>query len=133
MAQIWMFDSERGTNKSEFETGKFYVDGNGIAYLCIGVDKQPDEKRKRLAVMRQFRSSPAIGSIMADISMDVAQSALYLEVTDQLQIAELRNRYEFHLKNRGRLVRPEEIGVQMASGIEGAYTTSILKRRIITK
>jgi hypothetical protein len=64
---------------------------------------------------------------MADITMDMSQSALYLEVIDPLQDAQLRAQFAAHLRNPGRKVSLEEIGLRMVHGPEGSYATAVLK------
>ena len=67
---------------------------------------------------------------MADITMSTSQSALYLEATDPRQDAQLRAHFAAHLRNPGRRVSPEEIGIQMVHGPEGSYVTAVLKAPI---
>ncbi len=79
------------------------------------------------ATLTLFHSSKFTGSQMADITMDVSQSSLYLEVSDSLQDAQLRAQFATHLRNPGRKVSPEEIGLRMVHGPEGCYATAVLK------
>jgi hypothetical protein len=72
------------------------------------------------ATLTLFRSSKFTGSQMADITLDLSQSPLYLEVTDAVQDAQLRRPLEAHLRNLDRKVSPEEIGLKMVHGPEGS-------------
>jgi HEPN domain-containing protein len=123
VAQMWLFDKARGTTKSRFKECSFYLDGANTTFYCKKV--QGDS-----AVLTLFRSSKYTGSQMADITMSTSQSTLYLEVTDPLQDAQLRAQFAAHLRNPGRRVSPEEIGIQMVHGPEGSYVTALLKTPI---
>jgi HEPN domain-containing protein len=120
IAQMWLFDKARGTAKSGFKECSFYLDGANSTFYCKRV--QGDSTTLTL-----FRSSTFTGSQMADITLDLSQSALYLEVTDAVQDAQLRRQLEAHLRNPGRKVSPEEIGLKMVHGPEGSYTTAVLR------
>jgi len=52
--------------------------------------------------------------------MRTEQRALYLEVTDHRHDTELRLRLSAHLRNPGKRVAPEEIGIDMVVGPEGS-------------
>jgi hypothetical protein len=66
---------------------------------------------------------------MMDIPMSVDQSALYLEVTDPQQDANLRLRLAEHLRDPGRRATPEEIGLKVVKGVEGSYATAMFRMR----
>lgn len=123
VAQMWLFDKARGTTKSRFKECCFYMDGANTTFYCKRV--QGDS-----ATLTLFRSSRFTGSQMADITMDISQSALYLEVVDPLQDAQLRTRFAAHLRHPGRKVSPEEIGLRMVHGPEGSYASAVLKAPI---
>lgn len=118
LAGIWLFDFERGGKQAEFLPGRFYVDGARRTFLCMEL-KSPHK-----ACLRLFMGTPPRGLVMADMVIDALYSSLYLEVTHPIQVAALRVKYDYHLKNRGELVTPEELGVRMASGPEGNYVTA---------
>ncbi len=103
-AQMWLFDKARGTTKPRFQECSFYLDGANTTFYCKRVQEDS-------ATLTLFRSSRFTGSQMADITMDMSQSALYLEVIDPLQDAQLRAQFAVHLRNPGRKVSPEEIGL----------------------
>jgi hypothetical protein len=117
---MWLFDQARGAAKSDFKECSFYLDGSNATFYCKKVDGDS-------AVLTHFRSSKYTGSQMADLSMDLSNSALYLEVTDPKHDAQLRGQFLLHLRNPGRKVSPEEIGLNMVHGPEGSCATVILK------
>ena len=119
-AQMWLFDRARGTATARFKAGSFYIDGAGTTFYCKTFQSGS-------AMLTLFRSSKFTGLQMADVTMDVSQSALYLEVTDPQQDGQLRSQLMFQLHNRGRKVSPDEIGLSMTHGPEGSYTTAVLK------
>lgn len=63
---------------------------------------------------------------MADITMKLPQSALYLEVTNALQDTQLRGQFALHLRYPGRKVSPDEIGLKLIHGPEGSDATAVL-------
>ncbi len=123
LAQIWLFDAQRGTNHSTFEPGRFYLDGREWTYYCKTI--RNGSSQRPLAILNLFRYEQLLEcSFLMDIRVGLEQSALYLEVTDSDEIAILRQRYENHLRNPGRQVQPEDLGIEIASGPEGSYTTA---------
>lgn len=123
IAQIWLFDKARGTSRSTFRPCHFYVDGQMHAHYCHQV-------RGDSAMLTLFHSSAAIGSAMADKWMDIDQSAMYLEVTDPRQEEQLRAQLVAQYRNPGKRVTPEKIGLRNVSGVEGSFTTAMIKRRV---
>lgn len=122
IAQIWLFDKARGTSRSTFRPCRFYVDGQMHAHYCHQV-------RGNTAMLTLFHSSNALGPAMADKLLDMGQSAMYLEITDPRQEAQLRAQLLAHYRNPGRRVTPEEVGLKSESGAEGSFTTAMIKRR----
>lgn len=120
IAQMWLFDKARGTTKSGFKECSFYLDGANSTFYCKRI--QGDS-----ATLTLFRSSKFTGSQMADITLDLSQSALYLEVTNAVQDAQLRRQLAAYLRNPGRKVSPEEIGLKMVNGPEGSHTSAVLR------
>ena len=80
-------------------------------------------------ILTRFGVSPIDGGslLMADIELGMEQSALYLEVTDAIRIQTFAQQFDFHWRNRGRLVKAEDLGIRISSGPEGSYTTGIVK------
>ncbi len=77
-----------------------------------------------------FENAQPSGLTMAEIIVGQSCSSLYLEVTDEQDVVALQAKYDFHLRNRGPLVTPEQIGLKMASGPEGNYVTGVRRIRI---
>jgi hypothetical protein len=123
IAQMWLFDQARVSKKTDFKECSFYVDGSNGTYYCKKVTLDS-------VVLTHFRSSKYTGSQMADITMDPSNSALYLEVTDHNQDAQLRGLFLLHLRNPGKKVSPEEVGLNMVHGPEGSYASIMLKAPI---
>jgi hypothetical protein len=121
---MWLFDQARAGTKSAFKECSFYIDGSNATYYC-------KKAAADSAVLTHFRSSKYTGSQMADLVMDPSSSALYLEVTDPDQDAQLRRQFLLHLRNPGKRVSPEEIGLNMVHGPEGSYTSVMVKAPVI--
>ena len=122
-AQMWLFDKARGTSQSGFRECYFYLDGANSTYYCKGVLGET-------ATLTLFQSSQFIGAQMVNMLLDTAQSALYLEVTDPHRDGELRNRYLAHLRNPGKKVSQEEMGIKIVDGPEGSYATALIRARL---
>ncbi len=75
VAQMWLFDRERGATKPVFRECSFYVDGSNTTYYCKRVADGS-------ASLILFQSSEIFGSQIATMKLDTDLSALYLEVTD---------------------------------------------------
>jgi len=67
---------------------------------------------------------------MIDMVVEMKYSGLYLEVKDARQLEDLRRRLGHQLRNPGRLVRAEDLGIQITAGPEGSYTTGHVRVRI---
>jgi hypothetical protein len=61
--------------------------------------------------------------------MNILQSSLYLEV-DEAEDTNLRSQLIAMVRNPGRLMTPEEIGLQMENGDEGAFNTIMIKKKV---
>jgi hypothetical protein len=134
MAQMWLFDAERGTSHSDFVPGRFYVDGRRWTYYCKEIRNA--SSARPLAILTLFRIEKLLGhSMLMDVRVDLGQSALHLEVKDPNEIAKLRIQYDYQVRHPGRPVQPEELGIQIVSGPEGSYTTGslLVERGKVTK
>jgi hypothetical protein len=120
IAQMWVFDTDRGTSNSSFKECSFYIDGGKTTYYCKSV-------RGSQITLTLFRSSTVFGSQMADMVVTSKESGLYLEVTDPAEDSKLRMQFIAHLRNPGRKVTPEEIGLRTVHGSEGSYTTAVIR------
>jgi HEPN domain-containing protein len=119
IALMWQFDYARGIEKSSFKAGRFYLNGMWQNLYCKSV-------LGKKAVLTLFTSDSVFGSQMADLQLDELTSSLYLEVMDPREDARLRQLLIAHLRNPGRRVRPEEIGLSQTDGPEGSYLTAML-------
>jgi hypothetical protein len=68
-------------------------------------------------------------TIVLEMPVALNVSGLYLEVNDQRQAARMRWKLEYHMR-RGERLRPEDLGVQMASDAEGSHTTALLRMHV---
>ena len=124
IALMWQFDHARGTDKSSFKPGKFYLNDMWQTLYCKAIENG-------IAVLTLFISNPVLGSQMLDLKLDdAATSSLYLEITDPQEDARLRQIFMAHLRNPGKLVSPEEIGIRQVDGPEGSYLTALISRKI---
>jgi len=124
IALMWQFDRARGTDRPNFKPGRFYLNGMWQTLYCKSV-------QNGMAVLTLFMSNPVSGSQMLDLKLDdAATSSLYLEITDPQEDARLRQILMAHLRNPGRRVRPEEIGIRQVDGPEGSYLTAMISRKI---
>jgi HEPN domain-containing protein len=130
LAQVWLYDLARGTDKATFTPGKFYTDGSANTFRCEAL-LMTNEKRPG-AILRLFgnRMSPVV---MMDIVRDMDQSSLHLEVSDPQKVAQLEEVYRFDLQRRGKKVKPEELGIKITSGPEGSGVTGYIQAGINIK
>jgi hypothetical protein len=123
VSQVWLFDRARGTDKATFRECRFYLNGAGNPFYCKRI-------QGKSVTLTFFHSSELFGARMGDMQLDMSQSAMYLEVTDPRQDAQLRYRLSVHLRNPGRRVTPEEMGLSIVKGPEGSYATAMLRMRV---
>jgi hypothetical protein len=130
LARIWLFDIERGTTTSTFSPGKFYRDG--IGYYCFCNQLLPaGQPQSAQAVLTKLIDVPPPGeSLTVQMTVPLAASPLYLEVTDEKQNDALRQTLEYRMRNRGQRINPADLGVELASGPEGSYATALVRRLV---
>lgn len=121
LAGTWLLDHQRGAKAPRFKPGEFYVDAARRTFLCKAVQNHK-------ATMIHF-ATPLGRSVMVEMTLDVDQCGMYLEVSEPTKLAEIRNRFEFQWRSRGKEITPDEAGAEIASGPEGSYATAILKIR----
>lgn len=126
LAQIWLFDVERGTKHSCFTPGRFYMDWNKRTFYCDRILNSPGAKERAVMIFFNIDSFAGHG-IIAEQTIGLDQSALFLEVTDDATLRTVRQRYEYQMQNRGKSVKPEDLGIKIASGPEGSYITGSYK------
>jgi len=119
LAGVWMFDAARGSSEARFVIGRFYIDSGHRTYHC---ENFPDSDT---ACLTLFMRAPSRTLFMAETVVKNLYSSFYLEVTLAHEIRTLQERFDFHVRNKGREVTHEEIGLKMASGPEGTYATAV--------
>jgi HEPN domain-containing protein len=126
LAQMWLFDTRRGSDRSLFSTGCFYVDGTRGTYFCKSTHQ--NEGVPPSAVLTRFWVNPVFGRMIFDIAVDVSVSALYLEVTDEEELTALRREFHsFMTQPPVHRATPEEVRIKIDSGPEGNYTTALIR------
>jgi HEPN domain-containing protein len=119
LAGTWLLDHQRGPTAPRFKPGEFYIDSARRTFLCKAVQNHK-------AVLIYF-GLLLRRSVMAEITMDVEQCGMYMELSEPTKVAEVRARFEFQWRNRGKEITPEEAGAEITRGPEGSYATAILK------
>jgi HEPN domain-containing protein len=123
LAQMWLFDTKRGSDNSNFSEGSFYFDGNQNKYFCRSVLASGAPP---LAVLTRFGTSPLLGRMMFDLSLDLIVSALYLEIKDKDEIATLQGEFDSFIRNPpAHRATAEDVSIKTDSGPEGTYTTAM--------
>jgi HEPN domain-containing protein len=126
LAQMWLFDTKRGSDNSRFSPGCFYVDGTQGTYFCKSTHQNAGVAPS--AVLTRFGVNPVLGRMMFDISVDFSVSALYLEVKNEEERAALQREFDSFIRQPpGHRATPEEVGIKIDSGPEGSYTTALLR------
>lgn len=121
LAEIWIFDVERGTKQTTFQAGSFYLDWAKMSFYCKEVI---NKSNKDLAVLILFHIDSITGQqIIMEITKELHQSALFVEVKEAAEIRVLQQRFDWQMRNKGRRVDPQEFGIRIASGPEGSYMT----------
>jgi len=121
LATMWNFDHLRGSKHSLFKPGCFYKNGTRSNFYCKRLEGD-------LAVLILFQQNKWTGSQLLEMSVPTSASSLYLEVKDEHQDQALRVQFTLHLRNPGRRVTPEEIGLKYTASSDGLFMTSSIKR-----
>jgi len=130
LAEIWLLDIARGTDKATFVPGKFYTDRSGNTYCCENLVLTTENRPG--AILRRFGNYLS-GALMMDFVRDLDQSSLHLEVRDVQQVEQLRRLYQLHLQMRGEERKPEDLGIEITSGPEGSYVTGYIQTKLNMK
>lgn len=129
LAQVWLFDLARGSEKSAFVPGPFYVDGRRATFYCDRFHTAT--KGSPEVVLMSFGG--LTGSFIAELVLEQAASSLYLEVADAAQSAELRTQFD-ELRQRCQTpINPKDIGMAVHSRPEGSYAGGTMRVRITDK
>ena len=120
LANIWLFDHDRGSTSSRFVADRFYQSWVGKSFYCKWV-------KGLAACLTYFNDHPVYGRQMADLHLNVLESSLYLEVRDPAEEQRLRHTLLTILRSPMRRVTPQQVGLKMENGDEGTYSTMMLK------
>jgi hypothetical protein len=127
LAQTWLFDLARGSEKSQFSPGHFYIDGRGATFhcdrLCTTTTGRPG------AVLMAFADTPLIGPLIAELVIEQEHSSLYLEVTDSREADRLKSQFETLRQRCQNPVDPKVMGIGIHSGPEGSYAGGVIHIR----
>jgi HEPN domain-containing protein len=127
LAQTWLFDLARGGQKSQFSSGRYYIDGRHATFYC---DRPCTSTTGRpAAVLMAFADAPLIGPLIAKMVIEQEHSSLYLEVTDSRQVEELKSQFEALRKRCQNPVDPKTIGIDIHSSPEGSYAGGVIHVR----
>jgi len=127
LAQIWLFDLARGTEKSQFSAGRYYIDGRQATFFC---DRLCTTAAGRsAAVLMAFADRPLVGPLIGEMVIEQDHSSLYLEVTDSRQVEQLKSQFEALRQRCQNPVEPESIGIGIHSGPEGSYAGGVIQIR----
>jgi HEPN domain-containing protein len=128
LAQMWLFDTKRGSGNPRFLPGCFYVDGTRGTYFCKSTLQNAGAPPS--AILTHFGVNPVLGRMMFDISVYLSESALYLEVKNEEELAALQRELDSFIRQPpAHRATPEELGIKTDSGPEGSYTTALLRLR----
>jgi len=125
LAQIWLFDLARGTEKIEFSPGHFYIDGRRAKFYCDRLSSTATGGRA--AVLMAFDDSPPIGPLIAELVINQDHSSLYLEVTDSREIAEFNTQFQTLRQRCQNPIDPKSIGIGVYSSPEGSYLGGLMR------
>lgn len=129
LAQVWLFDLARGSEKSAFVPGRFYVDGSRATFYCDRLHMTTEGKPG--AVLMSFGG--LTGSFISELVLEQEVSSLYLEVTDARQSAELRTQFDELPQRCQTRIDPKDVGMAIHSKPEGSYAGGIMRFRIEDK
>jgi hypothetical protein len=127
LAQTWLFDFERGTEKSQFSPGRFYLDGRRATFYCDRVCTTTTGKSG--AVLMAFADTSLMGPLIAELVIEQEQSSLYLEVTDPREADRLKSQFETLRQRCQNPIDPKVIGIGIHSGPEGSYAGGVIHIR----
>jgi hypothetical protein len=125
LAQIWLFDLARGTEKSEFLPGRFYFGNGQTTFYCDRLTTTTTGQPG--AVLMRFGNLPLTGWSIAELIQVQSCSSLYLEISDARQIAELRAQYDRLRQTCKRQINPKDIGLDIHSSPEGSYAGGVIQ------
>ena len=123
LAQMWNFDHQRGSEKSNFEPAKYYKNGAGLCYWCQ--DVKGDQGNFLVFELGEIRE---VG--LMRIHMSILQSPLYLEVKD----AQLEQALTTRLVGLVSRIRPDKTDetreIKQVKGKEGSYVLGFSRKKM---
>ena len=127
LAQIWLFDLARGTEKSGFSPGCFYIDGRSANFYCDRLSTTVTGGCA--AVLMAFDDSAPIGPLIAELVVDQDHSSLYLEVTDPHEITQWNTQFQALRQRCQKQIDPKDMGIGVHSSPEGSYVGGLMRLR----
>ncbi len=126
LAQIWLFDLARGSEKSAFVPGRFYVDGRRAAFYCDRLHTTASGDPG--AVLMSFGGLTE--SFIAEMVLDQETSSLYLEIADARESAEMKVQFEALRQRCQTPIDPKDVGMGIHSTPEGSYAGGMMRFEI---
>jgi hypothetical protein len=121
LAQMWNFDHERGSERAEFQAGKFYRNHAGLFHWCKSVVGEQ-------ATLLMFEQTYFRGIGVKEAKMSVEQSPMFIQIGDRRLEESLRARLLSLLAgaeaNSGRTEK-----IQQVRGKEGSYIVGISRTK----
>jgi hypothetical protein len=128
LAQVWLFDFKRGSEKCTFSPGSYYLDGHGSTFFCQQVFQNVVGQKPSAILIRPWLSPSKDQALMFNISVRLDLSALYLELTEPDKIQAARVLLQACAQN-DKQVKPENLKVQISDGPAGSYVTARVRIR----
>lgn len=122
LANIWLFDNDRGGIPASFVPDRFYRSSFGRSFYCKTVKGQQ-------ACLMLFSDHPLYGRQLADMNLNILESSLYLEIKDPQEQLQFRNQLLGILRSPMRRVTPDEVALRTTDTDEGTYTTMMIRQR----
>jgi HEPN domain-containing protein len=126
LAQVWLFDLARRSEKSSFVPGRFYVDGRRATFYCDRIHTTTSGNPG--VVLMSFGG--LTGSFISELVLEQEASSLYLEVTDARQSAELKTQFDEQRQRCQTPIDPKDVGMGIHSKPEGSYAGGMMRLRI---
>jgi HEPN domain-containing protein len=123
VANILRFDDERGSNRSAFRAGEYYVNSQNICFWCL-------EASAGNARLIAFDKGGLRGLSPKDISLKQTESGYYLRVSDKLRVADMGQTLARQIATSHPLGVKEADEVSSVRGKEGAYILGFSRRKL---
>jgi HEPN domain-containing protein len=126
LAQVWLFDFQRGSEKCTFLPGRYYIDGNGSTFFCQQVLQNVIGQKPSAVLTRAWMSPSKEEALMFNLSISLDLSVLYLELTEPGKIEAARALFQACAQSDKR-VNPENLKVQISDGPAGSFVTARIR------